>query len=127
MKCKGISKSGKNCNTNAMNNGYCYFHNPDISKEEKRASLSKGGKSNKLIRVNSLFPEIKIKSAKDVTKLLSLMINKVMNNELDLRIATGITYITSHLLKAFEQTELNEKLDNIEEMINKLKGKEGGL
>lgn len=110
-----------------MNNGYCYFHNPDISKEEKRASLSKGGKSNKLIRVNSLFPEIKIKSAKDVTKLLSLMINKVMNNELDLRIATGITYITSHLLKAFEQTELNEKLDNIEEMINKLKGKEGGL
>ena len=121
MKCKFIKQNGDKCNTFTMKNSeYCYFHNPDISKEEKRNAVAKGGKSNKLLLVNSRFPEVKLKSAKDVSKLLSMMISKVMNNELDLRIATGITYIASHLLKAYEQTDLQEQIDNIEEMINKL-------
>lgn len=120
MKCKFIKQDGIKCNTNAMKNGYCYFHNPDISKEEKHNAVAKGGKSNKLLMVNSRFPEVKLKSAKDVSRLLSMMISKVMNNELDLRIATGITYIASHLLKAYEQTDLQEQIENIEEMINKL-------
>ena len=120
MKCNFIKSNGEKCKTNAMKNGFCYFHNPEISEEEKRNAVAKGGKSNKMLMVNSRFPEVKLKSAKDVSKLLSMMISKVMNNELDLRIATGITYIASHLLKAYEQTDLQEQIDNIEEMINKL-------
>lgn len=120
MKCNFTKSNGEKCKTNAMKNGFCYFHNPEISEEEKRNAVVKGGKSNKMLMVNSRFPEVKLKSAKDVSKLLSMMISKVMNNELDLRIATGITYIASHLLKAYEQTDLQEQIDNIEEMINKL-------
>ena len=120
MKCNFIKPNGEKCKTNAMKNGFCYFHNPEISEEEKRNAVAKGGKSNKLLMVNSRFPEFKLYNAKDVSRLLALMISKVMTNELDLRIATGVTYIASHLLKAFEQTDLQKQLDNIEGMINKL-------
>jgi hypothetical protein len=117
MECKFKKENGKNCKRNAMKNGYCYFHNPDISETEKQDAVRRGGKANKLIRVNSRFPVFRCRNAKDVTKLLTTLINEVLNNDLDLRIATGITYITNVLLKAYEQTELTEKLENIETLI----------
>jgi hypothetical protein len=117
MRCKHTKKNGETCKTNAMQNGYCYFHNPDIPESEKKQAVTKGGKSNKVIKVNSPFPEFKFHNAKDVTKLLTTLINEVLNKDLDLRIATGITYITNVILKAFEQTELSEKIDNIEQLL----------
>lgn len=122
MKCNYIKKNGLNCQANAMiNNKYCYLHNPDITKREKQDAQSRGGKT-KIIKVNEPMKKvIRTNNSKDITKLLSKMINDVLQDRLDLRIATGITYIANVLLKAFELSELEKRIDNIEQHLTNKK------
>lgn len=121
MKCKGIKSNGKKCNTNAMDNGYCYFHNPDITEEQKKATVSKGGKANKIIEINENYPVQKFNNIKDVSIFLGLLINETMAGKMDIRLATGLTYISNSLLKALELSDLQNRVDNVEEMLNEYK------
>ena len=119
-KCKHKKSNGKKCNAYAMSGSeYCYSHNPKISKKEKKESQSRGGKNNATILNESLDP-IEIKSSKDVPDLIIDTINKVRSGELEIRIANCIGYLSGHLLKAFEQSDLEKRIEDLETKIEKI-------
>ena len=120
MKCKQIKSNGKKGKAFAMQGSdYCYSHNPDISKEEKKEAQRKGGKNNAAIQNDSLDP-IEINSLKDVPGLLIDTINNVRSGEMEIRIANCLGYLSGHLIKAFEQSDLEKRIEDLENKIEKI-------
>ncbi|MBU4210694.1 hypothetical protein KKC08_05100 [Patescibacteria group bacterium] len=117
MKCKKNIK-GKRCQANAMKDSdYCYFHNPDITANEKRSVQVKGGQNRRVV-VSSPLPQIKIEKVEDVTKLLVDTINEVRDGRLDCRVANTIGFLTGMVLKSFEVSVLEKRIDKIELTVN---------
>lgn len=120
MKCKQIKKDRKRCNSNSQKGSeYCYIHDPKISKETKRQSQSKGGKNNAIVLNDSLDP-IEINSLKDVPGLLIDTISKARSGELEIRICNCIGYLSGHLIRSFELSDLEKRIELLETKIQKL-------
>ncbi len=117
MKCEQKKLNGKQCKNPALHSDkYCYWHSKNISEIEKHNNRSAGGR-NKIIKVNGNFPNLKLTSIKDISKLNALMVNKVLSDTLDLRIATGIAYLLNLQLKLIETSELEKRLQQIEDKL----------
>lgn len=116
MKCNFKKSNGENCkNLSLKEDKYCYWHSETIPEDVKQLSRSTGGKS-KIIKVTGEFPEFELNTISDVLKLNSLMINKVLKNEADLRICTGIGYLLNLQIKCLELTTIEDRLDKIEQI-----------
>ena len=123
MKCQFIKENGENCDANAMKNSkFCYLHNPEISEEEKKQIQSLGGKNRALIISNPL-PPIEIKKSKDVITLLTDTINCVRLGEIDIKTANCLGVLSGHLIKAFEVSDIDKRVEKIEEVILERKKK----
>jgi len=117
MKCQQMI-NGKQCGASAMRGGqYCYLHNPEVSSEEKLEAQTRGGENRRLKVYQPLLP-IKIEKTGDVMKLLTETINQVRQGNLDCRIGNTIGYLAGIALKAYETSELEERLNKIERSIN---------
>jgi hypothetical protein len=116
MKCKHIKDNGEGGNANAMDNGYCYLHNPDIPEEQKQLARIKGGENN-LVLVGDIMPVTSIKTNKDIVDLMEDVINRVRQGTLDIRIANTIGYLAGVSQKAIKETEVEERLKRIEEIL----------
>ena len=124
MTCKQKKSNGEQCKNPSLNNDeYCYWHSEKISEDEKYEHRSAGGK-NKIIKVNGNFPELRLTSMKDIIRLNSLMINKVLSNELDLRISTGIAYLLNLQVKCIETNSIEKRLEKVEDTLKKDASKE---
>lgn len=115
MKCKFKKKTGKKCQANAMKNGYCYRHNPELE-QVRHENDYKGGKANSY-NSNPLDP-VEIKSMDDVVKLLTDTINNVRAGGIEIRVSNNIGYLAGHLIKAIEKTDLETRLEKLEEIYN---------
>jgi hypothetical protein len=98
-----------------MDNGFCYFHNPDISEEQKKEAQSKGGKGNH--RVQEPMSPLGLKQTKDVVSLLEETINALRAGQLDVKIANGVGYLAGQLVKAIEISELEKRVEGIEKVL----------
>ena len=117
MQCKFIKPDGTQCNANAMSGlDYCYTHNPDISDEEKREAKQRGGQ-NRAIAISEPLPPLKIAEPNDAVLLIVDTINRVRAGELDIRVANCLGFLTDKLLKAFEVSKLNDRVEIIERVI----------
>lgn len=117
MKCIFIKENKMRCEANPMlKSKYCYYHNPEISQEEKLEAQIKGGMANKIM-VRDPLPVIPLKSTKDVVVLLEDTISRVRDGSLELKIANTIGFLTGHLLRAFEVSELESRMETIERVI----------
>jgi len=95
---------------------YCYTHNPDISDEEKREAKQRGGQARALTIANPL-PELPINEPNDAVLLIVDTINRVRSGELDIKTANCLGFLTDKLLKAFEVSKLNDRVEIIERVI----------
>ena len=117
MKCKFLKDDEALCSANAMNDSdYCYLHNPEVSKEEKYNAQAKGGKGNKIKIMEPLEP-VAVEKVEDVVKLLADTINRVRAGELDIKVANCIGYLSGHLTKAMEISELEQRIQAVERAI----------
>ncbi len=116
MKCKHIKEDGDECKANAMENGYCYLHNPEITEEEKQLARVKGGKNN-AVMVGEIMEIKKIKTSSDVVSLMEDTINEVKRGRLDTRVANTIGYLAGVTQKAIKDVEVEERLKRIEELM----------
>ena len=117
MKCKFIKPDGTQCNANAMSGlDYCWTHNPDISDEEKREAKQRGGQARALTIANPL-PALPIIEPNDAVLLIVDTINRVRSGELDIKTANCLGFLTDKLLKAFEASQTNDKLERIERLL----------
>ena len=116
-KCEFIKKDGSRCRANPMRSKkYCYVHSPDIKKSEKKEASRKGGKVGKTIQINPLSPA-KLDDSNDIMLLLADTINKVRSGKMDTKIANCIGYLSGHMVKIFEISNIEKRLDKLEEMV----------
>jgi len=119
MQCKFVKSDGEDCKALAVNGSdYCFFHDKE-SKEQHLESASKGGKAPK--KVFQALPSVRITDSKGVVELLTTVINEVRSGDLDIRIANCIGYISGHLLKAIEQSDIALRLEIVERAISEKK------
>jgi hypothetical protein len=117
MKCEFTKDSGEQCNANAMNgNDFCYLHNPAISDEEKKEAQMRGGQNRARVLKEPL-PEVDIKTSKDAVLLLADTISRVRAGTMDAKIATTLGYLSGHLIKAFEISEMEDRFDKLEQVV----------
>jgi hypothetical protein len=118
MKCTYKKEGGGPCNANAMiESDYCYVHNPDISAEEKRDANVRGG-SNRAVTLKDPLPEMPIRKMPDVALLLVDTINRVRTGKMDIRVANCLGFLSDKLIKALEISELEERFDKLERLVN---------
>jgi len=114
MKCKFKKSNGENCKSLSLKNDkYCYWHSKTIPDDVKQSDRSKGGKI-KSIKVSGEFPDIDLNTIEDIMKLNSLMIKKILTNEVDLRVCTGIGYLLNIQIKCIELNSIEKRIDEIE-------------
>jgi len=89
MQCKHIKDNKEQCKANAMDNGYCYLHNPDIPEEVKQMARVKGGENN-AIMIGEVMEESRVRTSGDIVILMESVINKVKQGVLDIRVANTI-------------------------------------
>jgi len=117
MKCEYIKPDGQKCEAHAVKDSeFCYFHNPDISDEEKREAQSNGGKT-KALTIQEPLPAIALTTPDHAVMLIADTINRVRAGTLDIRTANCLGFLSDKLLKAFEVSKLNGRVDIIEQVI----------
>lgn len=117
MKCEFTKPDGEKCEAYAVkDSGYCYFHNPAVSDEDKRLAQVNGGKARALTLEQSL-PALTINTPDDAIMLLVDTISRVRAGTLDIRTANCLGFLSDKLLKAFEVAKLNDKAEFIERVI----------
>lgn len=117
MKCLYTKTDGGECNANAMTGSdFCYLHNPDIPEGEKRLAQTRGGEARNLTLSEPL-PDLPLTSPSDAVVLVADTIRRVRAGSLDIRTANCLGFLTDKLLKAFEVSRLNDKVEFIERII----------
>ena len=119
MKCEFIKTNGVKCEAHAIKGSeFCYFHNPDISDEEKKEAQSNGGKT-KALTLKEPLPELVLAEPADTVLLIADTISRVRAGKLDIRTANCLGFLSDKLLKAFEVSQLNSRVEIIERVIQK--------
>lgn len=117
MQCKHIKDSGEQCRANAMDNGYCYLHNPDIPEEEKQLARIRGGENNGVL-IGEIMGESKVRTNEDIVMLMESVINRVKQGSLDIRVANTIGYLAGVSQKAIKEVEVEDRLKRIEDLVS---------
>src|SRR5215210_7536915 len=123
-KCSGIRADGGRCGAQAIRGEeHCLSHHPDQAAARRRRA-SKGGKRGGRGR-----PQVELASIK---QRLSDLADSVLEGEVDVSIGRAVSYILSVYLsaisvelKAKEQLELVERLEALEESIERQRKSQG--
>ena len=114
--CQFKKQDGQECRANPMKDSeFCFTHNPD-TEEEKMLATSKGGRAPR--KAYEPLPELTIENTKDVVNLLSTTILEVRAGSIELRVANCIGYLSGHLIKAFEISDLEERINRLERKVS---------
>jgi len=113
--CQFIKKDGSPCKAHAKKDSdFCFFHtNP----ENAKTAGEKGGRQG---RHKVLFESnLSLKSTNDVISLLEETINQIRTGSFDRAIGNTVGYLAGILLKCLEQSELEQRINKIEEAVFK--------
>lgn len=118
MQCLHIKPDKSQCQSKAMkeSNGYCYFHNPDITEEERKLVQMKGGQASSCVLPCPL-PLVELKNTDDVVVLLEDTINRVRSGEMDVKVANCIGILSGQMIKAMELSKIANRVEVIERAI----------
>ena len=113
--CSFIKENGEQCGAAAMKGSvYCFVHNPDIE-VERHMALVRGGMASKKIELK--LEPLSIKDPSEVATLLESTINGVRSGEIPPNIANTVGYLASHILKALEASNLNQRVEMVESVL----------
>lgn len=117
MNCTFEKSNGETCkNLSLKEDKFCYWHSAKVPETIKQQNRSAGGK-NKIIKTDGSFPELNLNTISNIIKLNSLMINKVLKNEADVRICTGIGYLLNLQIKCIELSSVEDRLEKVEKIV----------
>ena len=96
---------------------YCWRHTPNISPEEKKLALIKGGIAAKLKRL--IHEPIKIETAQDLKNLIGKLIEELWVGSVDsTRPISDILLAASVYLEVLRTTEYDVELDEIKKRLD---------
>lgn len=117
--CKAIKENGEPCKAQAMANGYCYRHNPEISDEEKLQASATGGNKPTITRLERQIAtaqdEINIRNLNGVVDLIENNIKDVRQGNIDPRVSNAIVQSLNVLLKVYELGIQDTRIRKLEE------------
>ena len=120
-KCEFKKSNGERCGAEAQTgNRLCVFHNPETAAEGRRARRAGGVNRTRPVAVlRADTPDHPLGNSCEVSSLLADSINRLRRGELDPRVANGIGYLASILLRALEQGSIEERLAQLEAIVAK--------
>ncbi len=123
MKCKHIKDDGSPCKGFAVkDSNYCWAHTPDINNKEKQYSRYRGG-VNRHSRAKTAIPKIVLNTMRDIPAFLVCTIDRMNSGAIDVRLGTAIGYLSNVLMKSYELSDLERRVENVENYIKEnLKG-----
>jgi hypothetical protein len=115
-KCKFRKKNGERCDGDAQTGKtLCVFHDPSRAADGRRARKAGGiHRSRAAAALPADTPDHALSNTKEVSAFLADSINQLHRGQLDARIANGVGYLTSVLLRSLEQGPVEERLAKIE-------------
>ena len=117
MQCEHFENK-QQCKAHAMKESkFCFVHNPEVSKEEKKEAQARGGRNSGIINKNPL-PLMELNEPDDVVILLAETINQMRIGQMEVTVANCIGLLSGQLIKAFEISRLNKKFESIEKIIS---------
>lgn len=118
MQCQKILNNNQQCRAFPQKNrGYCFRHDPEQTGNALVAS-QRGGQNRQL---KGIYGEaIEIESPEDIKKFLGIVINKVWSDEIPVQVGSSMGFLTRCWLDAYETSDINKRLDEIEQKVSKL-------
>lgn len=119
MICKATNKAGEPCKAQAMANGYCYRHNPDISQEDKLLASASGGSHTSIERVESQLvdsPAFQLNEAKDLLDLLVNNINDLKAGKINPNTSNALVQNVGMIIKVYEASVQETRLRELEKV-----------
>jgi hypothetical protein len=118
-KCESRKKNGKRCGADAQTGkNLCCFHDPARVDDGHRDRQAGGVRRSQAAAVlPSDAPDHPLGDTNQVSVLLADSINRLRRGQLDPRVANGIGYLASVLLKGLDQ-RLEERLSCLESVIS---------
>ena len=115
-KCQFRKKNGSKCNADAQTGKeVCVFHDPEQSATVRRARRAGGIKrSRRALVLPPHTPDVALRSSSDVSELITEAINQLRRGQLEPRIANGVGYLASVLLRSFEQGLIEQRISKLE-------------
>ena len=121
--CKQLKKDGNPCGANSqIGKSVCVFHDPEKREQGQKARRAGGLTRSRPRSMPKDSPDMQLGSARELAAFLSDSINQVRRGELEPRTANTVGYLSSLLLKALEQSVLEERLDRIERSLGIAEG-----
>lgn len=117
MKCRYLKLDGSACKANAMKDSdFCWMHSPHIDEIEKQHSRYRGG-VNRHIPEKTELPEVVLKNLNDIPPMLVDTIQHLRRGAIDVRLGTAIGYLSNVLMKSYELTDLEPRIEKVEQYI----------
>jgi hypothetical protein len=117
--CACVKKDGSNCQAYQIQDSqYCFRHDP-INKEKSLQASRKGGENRRL--QETFGKPVILNSAEDVKTFLGLVINSVWTGNAPVTLGTSMGFLTRCWLDAYEKSEIEKKLNNLEQRLQKAK------
>ena len=117
--CKSKTKGGKHCRAAALpGSDFCFFHDPE-QKDQRREAQSAGGSHGRIRTLPEDTLDVTVKSCSDVVSLIGMTINQVRRGQVDPRIANAVGYLANVLIRAVEQSEVEQRLAALEAIVNR--------
>jgi len=115
-KCQFRKKNGSKCDADAQTGrDVCVFHDPEQSATVGRARRAGGLKRSRPATVLPPdTPDIALEDASDVSTLITDSINQLRRGQLDPRVANGVGYLASVLLRSLEQGVMDRRIAKLE-------------
>jgi hypothetical protein len=116
-RCEYIKDDGQQCGGFAVDGSvYCINHEPEM-KETKLEAVRKGGASENHQYLDIKLCPLSIKRSSDVVEAVIQTINELREGKMSPKAASTIGYLLGIALKAFEQTDLTNRVQVIERVI----------
>ena len=118
-KCQFRKKNGSMCDADAqIGKDVCVFHDPKQAATVRRARRAGGiRRSRPALVLPPDTADVALKNASDVSTLITDSINQLRRGQLDLRIANGVGYLTSILLRSMEQGLMEQRISKLEQSL----------
>jgi hypothetical protein len=115
-KCEFRKKNGERCSADVqIGKSLCVFHDPATASEGSRARRAGGIKRNRPAAVLPPdTPDVALENESDVSVLLTDSINQLRRGQLDPRVANGVGYLASVLLRSLEQGVMERRIAKLE-------------
>ena len=118
MLCKATNKAGKPCKAQAMNNGYCYRHNPDIATADKLLASKRGGLKYDPKTLAETAQPIDTKTYRGLLVALDNNTNDLREGKIDPRTSNALVQNILAVIEIKKVIDLDQRLTQLEQRFN---------